>query len=324
MNARRLAAALAAPACALSLAACGDDTGTASDGTERLQLVTSLYPLQEALEQIGGDHVEVTNLTAAGAEPHDLELTPQDVLTVQEADAVVYLSEFQPAVDDAAAEADDAYDVREAADLDIAADAEHDHEGESEEEHAEHAEGEHAEEGHDHGSQDPHFWLDPQHYAGVVDALGEHLAEIDPEHAEEYRSGAADFRASLEDLDTEMREGLTGCAHDELVTGHTAFAYLADAYGFEQEGLTGLTPESEPSAQEMAELVEHVREHDVSTIYAETLVPTDVADTIAAEAGVEVAVLDPIEGLTDSSAAEDYLGIMRANLATLQEGQECA
>lgn len=323
MNRRVAPFVLAATLPALALAGCGDDTGTAADGTDKLEVVASFYPLQEAVEQIGGDHVEMTSLTKPGAEAHDVELTPKDVLTVKQADSVVYLSGFQPAVDDAVAEATDPFDVAKDARLDIeAADDGHDHGGEEAGEHEGEEAGEH--EGHDHGPTDPHFWLDPMRYASVGDAIAEHLAAKDPAHADTYRANAKDFHGRLATLDKDFRDGLASCQDDHLVTSHAAFAYLADAYDLHQEGITGLTPETDPGSKEMARVVEHITEHKVTTIYAETLVPRDVADAIAKEAGAEVAILDPIEGITDQSAADDYFGIMEANLQTLRKGQSCS
>ena len=104
-----------------------------------------------------------------------------------------------------------------------------------------------------------------------------------------------------------MSAGLKECTHRELVTSHTAFGYLAEAYDLDQKGITGLTPESEPSAKAMAEVVAHIKEHGVSTIYTEPLAPSAVAKTVATEASVKVATLDPLEGITDQSAAQDYL-----------------
>ncbi|TWD14583.1 metal ABC transporter substrate-binding protein [Marihabitans asiaticum] len=303
---------------ALSLAACGESSssteGQGEAAGETLDVVTSFYPLQYAIEQVGGERVSVNNLTKPGAEPHDLELSPQDVLTVSKADALVYLKDFQPAVDDAVGEAKESLDVTEAARLDLSTTDEHEGEGH------EHEGDDHD---HDHGSQDPHFWLDPMRYADVADAIAEELGRLDPEHQSDYTAAAKDLRTRLTDLDASFTEGLKTCTQDDLVTNHAAFGYLADAYGFHQEAIT-LGPDTEPSSTAMAEVVAHVKEHDIATIYAETLVPTDVADTIAKETGATVEVLDPIEGVTDSSAAHDYFGIMDANLETLKKGQDCS
>lgn len=315
----RRTALTAASAAVLLLAGCGDDGGGSAGGDDGLTVLAGFYPLQWAAEQVGGDRISVSALTPPGAEPHDLELTPRDVGAVSEADLLVYLDGFQPALDEAAEQeaGDAAWDVGDAADL-VAGEDEHaDEDGHAEDEHA-------AEDGHDHGATDPHFWLDPTRLASVADALAERLAELDPDGASTYEENAAALRADLEALDEEMRAGLANCAVDTLVTSHDAFGYLADRYGLDVVGISGLSPSQEPDPAQLGTIAALVGERGITTVYTETLVDPAVAETVAEEAGVRTAVLDPIEGLTDESAGEDYLQVMRANLATLQEGQSCS
>ena len=296
------------------VSACGATGGRGADDG-RLEVVAAFYPLQYAVQQVGGQHVAVQGLTKPGAEPHDLELSPRQVATIAQADVVVYESHFQPAVDAAVDEQarKTAFDVSSAARLDlVAVEDGHDHGGETEEEHA------------GHGARDPHFWLDPLRYADVGDAIAARLAERDPAHAAAYRANAATFRASMTTLDGEFRTGLKSCAIDELVTSHAAFGYLSQTYGFHQESITGLTPDAEPSPAALAELTRHIRATGASTVYAETLVSEDVARTLARETGARLAVLDPIEGITSASAGRDYPSVMRANLQVLRTGQECS
>lgn len=322
----RRSASAAAAASLLLLAGCGSDDGAGDAGaeTDGLTVLAGFYPLEWAAERVGGDRVSVTSLTAPGAEPHDLELTPRDVAGVSDADLLVYLSGFQAAVDEVAEQqaGDHSWDAAEAANLSLTSEG-HDHaededhaEGEDHAEDEEHAEGEE--------STDPHFWLDPTRLAEVGDALAEQLTELDPDGAETYEQNAAALREELESLDEEMSAGLSGCTVDTLVTSHDAFGYLAERYGLEVVGITGLSPNNEPSADQPAEISDLVTERGVTTVYTETLVDPSIAETVAAEAGVRTAVLDPLEGLTDESAGDDYLAVMRANLATLQEGQSCS
>ncbi|MFK5689893.1 metal ABC transporter substrate-binding protein [Ornithinimicrobium sp. LYQ92] len=305
----------------LVLGACGDDAGNGDDtaggadgGDAGLQVIASFYPLQWLTEQVAGEHAEVTMLTSPGADPHDLELTPQAVGSVGSADLVVYSAGMQAAVDDAVSSQaqDSSLDVAPSADLLTA--EEEGHEGESEEEHAEH----------DHGPEDPHFWLDPVRYGQVGEVIAERLGELDPEHAEDYTANAADVVAELGALDEELSTGLATCESRDLVTTHEAFGYLAARYDLHQMGITGISPESEPSPARLAEVSSQVEELGVSTVYAEPILTDAIASTIARETGTTVLTLDPLEGLTDASAGEDYLEVMRANLDSLRDGLGCS
>ncbi len=306
---------LTATALALSLVSACGATGGSGAGDGKVTVAAGFYPLEYAVSQVGGDHVSVQALTKPGAEPHDLELNPRQVGAVALADLVVYEKGFQPAVDAAVErEANDtAFDVSAAARLDLAAIPE-DHTGESEQQHSQH----------EAAATDPHFWLDPLRYADVGDAIATELGRRDPANTAAYTANAKAFRARLTTLDEEFRTGLKSCRVTDLVTSHAAFGYLAEAYGLTQESITGLTPDSEPSPSALADLVRHIRETGATTVYAETLVSEDVARTLARETGARLAVLDPIEGITTESAGQDYFSVMRANLATLEAGQECS
>ena len=321
---RRTSTALSASALLLLAAGCGDDSdgGSGANG-DAVSVVASFYPLQFVAEEVGGDLVDVANLTPAGTEPHDLELTPKDTASLQDAALVVYLDGFAPAVDEAieSVAGGQAFDVSGSARLDLDA-TEDDHDPEHDDEEA--AGAEEAGDEHDHGGADPHFWLDPTRLADVADAVAERLAELDPEHAADFTANAAELRAELEALDAEFTTALEPCTDRHLVTSHTAFGYLADRYGFEQLGISGLTPEEEPSPAELAKVADFVKANDVTTIYYETLVDPAIAETVAAETGAATAVLDPIEGLSESSAGSNYCEVMRSNLQSLRSGQRCA
>lgn len=291
-----------------SLAGCGStDAGSGSDGA--LHVEAAFYPLEWVAEQVGGDLVSVSGLTEPGSEPHDLELTPTRVAALADADVVVYLSGFQPAVDAAVADVDArAFDVADVARLDLT--------------YTPIEEGEKRQD--ESGSKDPHFWLDPTRLADVAEAMAATFSERDPRHASTYEKNARAVVADLTALDGEFRAGLADCGNRDLVTSHNAFGYLAQRYDLVQVGISGLTPGAEPTAGRLAEVTAFVEDNKVRTIYFETLVSPDVARTVADEAGADTAVLDPIEGLTDGSRGDDYLEVMRSNLKSLQTGQPCS
>jgi zinc transport system substrate-binding protein len=301
----------------LALSACsspgsGGSGGGSGDG-DGIAVLASFYPLQYVAEQVGGDLVSVDTLTPPGAEPHDLELSPAQVDEVGRADLVVYLSEFQAAVDDAVDANPPAHVVDAAQDTELHA-AEHSEDGEEED-----ADG-HGD--HEHGSLDPHFWLDPSRLPAVADDVAAQLAEIDPGHADEFQANAEAFAQRMADLDAEYETGLATCESRTIVTTHEAFSYLAERYDLEQVGISGVDPEGEPSPARLAEVGKVVRDEGVSTIFFETLASPKVAETLADELGVDTAVLDPLEGLTDDT--QDYVSVAQANLETLRTALSCS
>jgi zinc transport system substrate-binding protein len=311
MTVRRvLATATAALLTLGGVAACSDRAGGDSD-PDRVDVVAAFYPLQFLAERVGGDAVTVSNLAKPGAEPHDLELNPRQVGQVVDAELIVYLAGFQPAVDEAVAQnsGDRAFDVAAVQPLLDATAGGHEHDG---------PDAGHEEES---GGRDPHVWLDPSRLATIGDRLAARLGRADPDRAADYTARAHELRAELEKLDADYARGLKTCQRRELVTSHAAFGYLAERYQLEQVGISGLTPESEPSPQRLAEVAREAREHAARTIFFETLVSPKVAETIAREVGARTAVLDPIEG---PPAEGDYLSAMRTNLQTLRTALDCS
>jgi len=281
----------------IGAAGCGGPTPGGATGT--VNVVAAFYPLQFVTEQVGGDAVTVTTLAKPGAEPHDLELSPRQVAQLADAQLVVYLKGFQPAVDESVAQQAEgqAFDAAAVEPLRDATD--------------------------EPGTKDPHLWLDPIRLATVADRLAERLAQVDPGHADDVRARARTLRGRLEQLDREYTDGLKNCPRKEIVTSHAAFGYLAHRYGLRQVAITGISPEEEPSPQQLAGVAEAARRHRATTIFFETLVSPKVAETLASETGATTAVLDPLEGLEPGSTG-DYFSVMRDNLAALEPALGCS
>ncbi|HET9242861.1 MAG TPA: zinc ABC transporter substrate-binding protein [Gaiella sp.] len=267
----------------LATVGCGGDEDTEPE------IVAAFYPLAYAASQVAPEGMAVADLTPAGAEPHDLELTPGHVARLRDATHVVYAGGgFQPGLEDA-------LEDRPALDVLTAVPTLRDAEGEA---------------------VDPHVWLDPVRYAGVARAIAVELG--DP-------SAAVRFVVRLEALDAELRRGLARCERREIVTSHAAFGYLADRYRLVQVPLVGLSPEAEPSARDIERLADEVRATGATTVFFERLVSPRLAETVAREAGVRTAVLDPLEGLTQEQldAGVDYFDVMRDNLTALRGALGC-
>ncbi|QLE71976.1 zinc ABC transporter substrate-binding protein [Streptomyces rectiverticillatus] len=340
----RIRTAVVAAAAALGLlglSACSpDEAGKAADG--KLSVVASFYPMQYLAEQIGGEHVSVTNLTKPGVEPHDLELKPKQIGSLADAGAIVYLKGVQPAVDEAIKQSKNkhAVDVASLTTLEkhgTEVDGKHhttgdnhshseepEEAGHDEHGHEEHGHDEHGHEGHDHGhdhggGDDPHIWLDPVKYAEAAKGVAKTLAEADPAHKGDYEKNTDALVKKLGALDAKFKDGLKSRASDTFITTHAAFGYLAERYGLTEEAISGLDPESEPSAARIKDLHKLAEEHHVSTIFFETLASPATAKTLAKDLKLKTDVLDPLEGITDKSKGHDYIEVMEANLAALQK-----
>jgi len=320
-NTRRAIGALAAAASLLLAAACGASggTGPAASQPGQLNIVAAFYPFQFVAERVAGPYASVSNLTSPGAEPHDMELTPRQVADLSTADLVIYQHSFQAAVDEAVGQSgvDNALDTATVVALQpLDAPDDHDH-GHGDADHDD-AGGED-----EHGEMDPHVWLDPTHLSTIATEVARRLGEIEPAHRADFDTNARALIDQLGALDQEFRQGLSNCARQEFVTTHAAFGYLARRYQLEQLPISGLSPEAEPSPARLAEIQQETREHQISTIFYETLVSPEVAESLAADLGLKTDVLDPIEGITDQSRGTDYVAVMQANLAALKQANEC-
>jgi zinc transport system substrate-binding protein len=270
----------------LAAAACAGAAGSTS-GKGRERVAAAFYPLAYAAQTLGGNRVDVENLTPPGAEPHDLEVSPSDVQQIRSAGLVLLLGEgFQPQLEAAAGSGSKVLRLLDTPRLGRFPDG------------------------------DPHVWLDPLRYALIVRRIGAAL----------HRGRAAQSLVlRLRALDRRYRLGLAHCARRDIVTSHEAFAYLGQRYGLRQVAITGLTPEAEPAPRDLQRVADLVRRTHTTTVFFETLVSPRIADTVARETGARTAVLDPMEGLTRSEArrGEDYFSLMRANLGALRKALGC-
>jgi zinc transport system substrate-binding protein len=267
----------------------------ANDG--KVHVAATFYPMADFADKVGGDRVQVICLVPAGTEPHDWEPSPDDIITIQTADLVVsnglgidawlddVLSSLGSEAPAHVCTSDGITPLKT-----------------------------------DHGT-DPHLWLNPANARLQAQAIAEALTRVDADGGHVYQDNLADFGLKLQDLDYDYQTGLATCARHEIVVSHEAYGYLCQAYHLEQIGIEGLSPDSEPDAARMAQIVDLVRDKGITTIFFEELVSPKVAQAIASETGTEAVELSPLEGLTeeDQAAGEEYVSVMRDNLAKLQK-----
>lgn len=294
----------------LILGACGASENKNQANNDKIKVVATFYPMYEFTKAVVGEAGEVELLIPAGTEAHDYEPSAKAIAKMSEADAIVYNShEFETWMENATSNFDQSkmqvIEASRAIELmplgEMAAD--HAEEGDS---HVHHA--------------DPHVWLDPVLAKTQVETIREALSEQFPEKKTVFSQQAQSYLTQLEQLDRDIQAAFANAQNRTFVTQHAAFSYFAKRYDLTQESIAGLSSEEEPSPSRLAELKHFVQDHQISVIYFEDNASSKVAQTLAKETGVELAVLSPIESLTkeQQAAGENYLSTMRKNLEALQ------
>lgn len=274
-------------------------------------VATSFYPLYHFTQEIGGDRIRAINMTPVGAEPHAFEPSAKDLVDAQKSKLFVHNgTPFEPWTQKFATEfsgtivtADKGVQI-----------------GESHEEEA------HADEGnHKSESLDPHFWIDPVHAQQIVKNIRDGLIAVQPQDKDYFSERADLYIAKLASLDSDYKAALKNCSLDTVVTAHNAFNYLASRYGFAVLSISGIDPETEPSAAKLAEIADVVEQKQIPYVLFETLVSPKLADTIAKEANAKTAVFNPIEGLTEDEQKQgkNYLSVQHENINVLRSALAC-
>lgn len=268
-----------------------------------ISVSTSFYPVYDFARNVGGSHVSVTNITPAGAEPHDYEPSAQDLVRAQKSDVFVYNGGHMEPWTDVFVKEYQHVAVKASTGIAL---------------HTTNLEGE-------SNVNDPHFWLDPVLAQQVVRNIRDGLIKADPAHAADYTKNATSYIAKLQALDHSYATGLQSCQLHTIITSHEAFGYVAARYHFTAQAIAGLSPDSEPSAAKMAELTQLARQQNIHYIFFESLVSPRLADTIAQEVGAKTLVFDPLEGLTNEAQkqGQNYLSVQQQNLAALRTALAC-
>ncbi|WP_438286830.1 metal ABC transporter substrate-binding protein [Paenibacillus hubeiensis] len=317
----------------LILSACGQNSSNSAKIEEgKVNVVTTFYPVYAFTAAIGGEDANVINLLPTGVEPHDWTPKSQDIVNTSKAQLFLYngaglegwVPNFLKSLDsDSKVKA---VAVSDGVDLLMAeGDDGHNHGAEQSEEHAH--EDEHADEHtNDAGSEevdshhiDPHTWVSPKSALIMAENIKNSLVEADPAHKEGYEQRYKALQTKLAALDQRFTDELSKVPNKEIVVSHQAFGYLARDYGLTQHAIMGLSPDAEPTGQDIVNLSKLVKEEGIKYIFFEELVSDKLAKTLAGEAGVETMVLNPVEGLTKEQAAsgDDYFTLMEKNLQNL-------
>ncbi|MCA8866021.1 MULTISPECIES: metal ABC transporter solute-binding protein, Zn/Mn family [unclassified Halomonas] len=324
----------------------------AAMANERVQVVTSFSILADMVENVGGDHVDVTSLVAADGDAHVYSPSPGDARSLANADLVVFngllfegwmerlisASDYSGAVVTATdgiqplsfAEHDDhdGHD-HEGHGHDEHAHEEHGHEehgheehGHDDHDHEEHDHAAHADEhaGHEHGDEDPHAWQDMQQAKVYVANIRDGLIAADADNADTYRANAEQYLQEMAEVDAEIRALIDEIpASTSVITGHDSFGYFSSAYGVTFLSPVGLSTEADPSGASMAALVDVIEQENVKALFHENMTNQSIITQLAEETGLPIAGTLYADALASEGEASTYLGMMRHNAQVLHD-----
>lgn len=271
----------------------------------KIHAVASIYPLYFFAKEIGGEKAEITNLIPAGVEPHEYELTSQDVVRIEKSNLLILNGGMEPWRNklEQNLQGGKVHLVVAGASL-----------------LSEVVPGENG-----NVQPDPHVWLSPPLAKREVDEITKAFETSDPTNSEYYLANAKKLEKRLDQLDTRFLQGLSHCKQKSIITSHAAFGYLAKTYNFGQIAIVGLSPDMEPSPKKLAETAAFAKTNGIKYIFFESLVNPRLSQTLAKEIGATTLTLNPLEGLTQEEIIEnnDYFTIQSQNLINLRIALEC-
>lgn len=278
----------------------------------KIKIYTSIYPLYDFAKKVGGDKVDVTNLVPAGTEPHDWEISTSDIVNLEKADMLIYngagIENWTDKVISTLENKDIVY-VKTSEGLDIHKIDDQDSKEDNK---------------HNHGSYDPHTWLSIKNAKQEMGNIKNALVKYDPDNADYYEYNYEKYAQKFDELDKKYSDKLVPIKNKTIIVAHEAFGYLCEEYDINQEGIEGLTPDSEPDPARMSQIIKFAKKNNVKTIFFEELVSPKVAQTIAKEINAKIEVLNPLEGLSEEQInnGEDYFSVMEKNLEALYESMK--
>jgi zinc transport system substrate-binding protein len=276
------------------LASCsGTKDGVSND---KLTIYTSFYPIYDFATRIAKDKATVINITPAGSEPHDYAPTTKEVLGMEYADLILvnglglenWTDSLPESFSKKVATVTDGIETEKI-----------------------------------NGTVDPHVWLNPLNAIKEMENITSYLISVDNTNAEYYKSNLDDATYLFTSLDNSFKETTAAFTNKHIVVSHAAFGYLCNHYDLEQIYVDGISPDDEPTAKALEEVIANVKKYNITTIFSEELVSSEIAESIAKKTGCSVETLNPLEGLSeDELQYEDYVSVMVNNMQKLKAACE--
>lgn len=285
---------------------------------EKVKVVASFYPFYEIAKEIGGNNTIVTSIIPLGAEPHDWEISPQQIPEITEADMIVYNG---IGFDTWLGQEEQFRNL-------LLVDVSKDLQLIGNKQQQESKKIEYNEKYKEHKSvYDPHIWLDPILVKNISKTINNALIKLDPTNTDSYKQNTNNFIQKLDALDSVIKKSLLNCELKDFIAFHQAFQYFADRYGLTQHTVhESISPESEILPQQIIKIIQLAKDLNIDTIYSEELTDPRLTQTLVSEIpNGKVLLLSPIEGLNQEEQKKNigYIDKMYMNLENLQEGLKC-
>ena len=304
MKIKKVLMALSLVLLGLGLAACSKKEASGTGSKRGLNIVTSFYPIYSMVKEVSGDLNDV-RMIQSGTGIHEFEPSASDVAAIYEADVFVYHSRtleswagsLDPSLQKskvAVVEASNGMQLDKVAGLEEVS----------------------AEEGIDEKTlYDPHTWLDPEKVAEEAQLIAQELSKLDSKNADTYQKNAQKFSEKAKALSQKYQGVFSKLDEKTFVTKHTAFSYLAKRFGLKQLGISGISPDQEPSPRQLTEIQDFIKTYKVKTIFVESNASSKLAETLKKATGVNLKVLNPLEA--DPENDKTYLENLEDNLEIL-------
>ncbi|ADC49299.1 Mn/Zn ABC transporter (Mn/Zn-binding (lipo)protein) [Alkalihalophilus pseudofirmus OF4] len=321
-----------------------EETSTEEETVEKLEIYTTIFPLEDFANKIGGDFVNVTNIVPVGGDAHSFEPSARDLIEIAEGDALIYNGAGLEGFVDSIIQTLESEEIEivKASDGIVSLNEENNQGHEEEEEHDEHGHDSHAQEDdehdehnehdehseeeseqedtHDHGHDvDPHVWLDPMLAITLAENIKDTLINLMPEQEELFTANFDDVKAELEVINEEFEVMIDDTAKDTFLVSHAGYGYWEDRYGLKQIGIAGMSPSNDPSQRQLKEIIDLADEYGLEYVMYEQNIPAKVAEIVKEEVGAESLYLHNLEALVkeDIENNEDYFSLMRKNIEAL-------